>query len=284
MHEAGEIIEQARRSGAEVSADLYLYIAGVTGLEAMIPSWAFEGSVERLRKRLKDPATRTRLKNEIKTGSPGWWNIVEAAGSWDNIVLASAQNKENERFQGKNRTRIAKEWGKEPADAAFDLVLQGQGGRVSALYYMMNEDDIVTALRFPWVSIGSDGGASLRPASIDGTGLGHPRSYGNFPRLIARYVREKKVLSLPDAIRRMTSWPATRMRLESRGLIKEGNWADVVVFDYDKIEDRATYEKPMLYPDGIDYVLVNGQIVAENGKHTGTRPGKVIYGPGRVAN
>lgn len=281
MVAAGERIEAARARGVDVAADMYLYTAGGTGLDSVIPSWAFEGGREKLNERLRDPAIRTRLKNEIKTGSPGWWNIVEAAGGWENIVLASAQNKENERFQGKNIAQIAREWGKEPADAAFDLVLQGQSGRVSALYYMMSEDDIITALKFPWTSIGSDGGASLKPAEIDGTGLGHPRSYGNFPRLLTRYVREKKVLSLPDAIRKMTSWPATRMRLESRGMIKEGNWADVVIFDFEKIQDLATYERPMLYPAGIDYVFVNGQIVAENGKHTGARPGKLIYGPGR---
>ncbi len=222
---------------------MYLYTAGGTALEAVIPSWAFDGGEEKLLARLKDPAIRTRLKREIKTGSPGWWNIVEAAGGWDNIVLVNAQNKENSRFEGKTMRRIAREWQKEPADAAFDLVLQGNG-RVLALYHMMSEKDIITALKFPWTSIGSDAAASLQPGSVDTLGLGHPRSYGNFPRLISRYVRELNVLSLEDAIRKMTSWPATRMRLESRGLIKEECWADVVVFDYDKIKDRATYDHP----------------------------------------
>lgn len=281
MKKAGETIETARSRGVDVTANMYLYTAGGTGLDSVIPSWAFEGGREKLIERLKDPKIRERLKKEIKTGSPGWWNIVEAAGTWDNIVLASAANEDNKRFEGKNLTQIAKEWNKEPADAAFDLVLQGKDGRVSALYYMMSEDDIKTALKFPWTSLGSDGGTSLKPASDDGLGVGHPRSYGNFPRLIAKYVREEKVLTLPEAIRKMTSWAATRMRLESRGLIKEGLWADVVIFDYDKIQDRATYEKPLLYPAGIDYVLVNGQIVIEKGKHTGAKPGKVIYGPGR---
>jgi N-acyl-D-aspartate/D-glutamate deacylase len=146
---------------------------------------------------------------------------------------------------------------------------------------MMSEEDITTALKFPWTSIGSDAGASLKPGTIDGLGLAHPRSYGNHPRLIAYYVREKNVLTLPEAIRKMTSWPATRMRLDSRGLIKEGMWADVVIFDYDKIQDRATFEQPLLSPVGINYVLVNGEVVAEDGKHTGAKPGKVIYGPGR---
>ena len=280
MREAGEKIEQARARGVDVAADMYLYTAGGTGLEAVIPSWAFEGGGQKLLERLKEPTTRARLKNEIKTGSPGWWNIVEAAGGWDNIVLVNAQNKENAQFEGKTLSAISKELGKDPADTAFDLVTQGNG-RVYAIYHMMSEQDIATALKFPWTSIGSDAGAALKPGMVDGLGLAHPRSYGNHARLIARYVREQKVLTLPDAIRKMTSWPATRMRLASRGMIKEGNWADVVIFDYDKIEDRATYEKPLLNPVGIDYVLVNGQIVIENGKHTGARPGHVLYGPGR---
>ena len=281
MNEAGAKIEEARGRGVDVAADVYLYTAGGTGLDSVIPSWAFEGGREKLLEHLKDPATRARLKNEIKTGSPGWWNIVEASGSWDNIVLANAQNKENERFVGKSIAAIAKEWNKEPADAAFDLVAQGTGGRVTAIYHMMSEQDIVRALKFPWTSLGSDAGTSLKLGSTDGTGLGHPRGYGNFPRLIARYVREQKDLTLEEAIRKMTSWPATRMRLASRGMIKEGNWADVVIFDYDKIQDRATFEQPLLTPVGIDHVLVNGQLVIENGKHTGARPGKVLYGPGR---
>jgi len=164
--------------------------------------------------------------------------------------------------------------------AAFDLVMQGNG-RVLALFHMMSEQDIVTALKFPWTSIGSDAAAALKPGDVDALGLAHPRSYGNFPRLIARFVREQRVLALEEAIRKMTSWPATRMRLALRGLIKEGCWGDVVIFDYDKIQDRATYEQPLLSPEGIEYVLVNGQVVIEHGKHTGVRSGQVLYGPGR---
>lgn len=279
MKAAGKRIEEARARGVDVAADLYLYTAGGTGLEAVIPSWAFEGGVEKLFARLKDPATRARLKKEIKTGSPGWWNIVEAAGGWDGIILANAQNKDNAKYEGKSLTQIAKEMKKSPEDAAFDLVVQGND-RVYALYFMMSEQDIQTALKFPWTSIGSDAGAALKPGELDAIGLPHPRAYGNHPRLIARYVRELKVLTLPEAIRKMTSWAATRMRIQGRGVIKQGAWADVVIFDYDKIQDNATFQKPLLSPTGIDYVLVNGQVVIENGKHTGVRPGKVIYGQG----
>jgi N-acyl-D-aspartate/D-glutamate deacylase len=282
MREIGTHIEQARQRGVDVAADLYVYTAGGTGLEATIPSWAHEGGRAALLERLANPAIRARLKQEMQTESPGWWNIIEAAGGWNGIVLANARNSANAHFVGKNMADIAKEWGKEPADAAFDLVAQGQG-RVMALYHMMSEQDIETALRFPWTSIGSDAGASAEMGGGDATGLPHPRSYGNFPRVIAKYVRERKILTLEEAIRKMTSWPATRMRLDRRGSIKEGLWADAVVFDYDQIQDRATYLEPTLPPDGIDYVIVNGQIVIDHGKHTGARPGKVLYGPGRAS-
>ena len=280
MPAAGEKIEQARARGVDVAADLYLYTAGGTGLEAVIPSWAFEGGDAKLLERLNDPAIRVRLKKEIVTGSPGWWNIVEASGGWNNIVLANAQNKDNAKYEGKSLAVIAKEANKEPADAAFDLVAQG-GGRVTAIYHMMSEQDVVTALKFSWTSIGSDSGAALKLGQQDAIGLPHPRAYGNFPRLIARYVRDQHVLTLEQAIRKMTSWPATRYRLAGRGLIKEGCWADVVIFDYDKIQDRSTYEQPLLTPTGIDYVLVNGQLVIDHGNHTGARPGRILYGPGR---
>ena len=282
MREAGEKIESARARGVDVAADMYLYTAGGTGLDSVIPSWAFDGGRAKLFERLKDPAIRARLKNEIKTGSPGWWNIVEAAGGWEHVVLVDAANKDNKRFENKNLAQIAKEWNKEPADAAFDLVEQGSGGRVSALYYMMSEADIETALKYPWTSLGSDASASLTAVDPNTVGNGHPRGYGNFPRLIAEYVRKKKVITLPEAIRKITSWPATRLRLASRGSIKEGMWADAVIFDYDKIQDEATYEYPFKPPTGINYVLVNGQVVVENGKHSGAKPGMVIYGPGKT--
>ena len=280
MRQAGEKIEAARSRGIDVAADMYLYTAGGTSLSAVIPSWASEGGNEKLMERLKDPAIRDRLKNEIKTGSAGWWNVVEASGGWNHVVLANAGNKDNEKFQNKSIAEIAKELNKEPADAAFDLVLQANG-RAGALYYMMGEPDIETAVRFPWVSLGSDSAASLNMVDPNTVGSGHPRGYGNFPRLIAEFVRKRKVLALSDAIRKMTSWPATRMHLASRGLIKEGCWADVVIFDFDKIQDQSTYEHPFVPPTGIDYVLVNGQVVIEKGKHTGAKPGMVIYGPGR---
>ncbi|MGB6885978.1 MAG: D-aminoacylase [Candidatus Acidiferrum sp.] len=280
MQEAGRHVDAARARGVDVAADLYVYTAGGTGLEATIPSWAHEGGKDALLQRLADPAIRERLKKEIVSGSPGWWNIVEASGGWQNVVLVNAQNPDNAKYEGHSIADIAKDLKKDPADVAFDFVAQAKTGRVLAIYHMMSEQDIETALKFPWTSIGSDAGTALTPGGDDALGLPHPRSYGNFPRVIARYVRETHTLTLEDAIRKMTSWPATRMRIADRGVIREGLWADVVVFDYEKIQDRSTYEHPDLPPDGIDYVLVNGQVVVDHGKHTGARPGKILYGPG----
>ena len=173
--EAGAKIEAARGRGVDVAANMYVYTAGGTGLDSVIPSWAFDGGRQKLLERLKDPAIRARLKNEIKTGSPGWWNIVEAAGGWEHVVLVNAANKDNKRFENKNLVQIAKEWNKDPADAAFDLVEQGSGGRVSALYYMMSEGDIETAMKYPWISFGSDAAASPELIDPKTEGAGHPR-------------------------------------------------------------------------------------------------------------
>lgn len=283
MQEIGQHVAAARARGVEVAGDLYVYTAGGTGLEATIPSWAQEGGDDAMKKRLRDPAIRSRLKQEQKTGSPGWWNIIDASGGWDGIVLVNAANPANAKYNGKTMTEVAKEMGTDPADAAFNLVEQSQS-RVLAIYHMMSEQDIDTALRFPWTSIGSDAGSSAVAGGDDAIGLPHPRAYGNFPRVIARYVREEHVLTLEDAIRKMTSWPAERMRLNGRGVIRQGGWADVTIFNYDKIQDRSTYIQPDLYPTGIDYVLVNGRVVIDQGKHTGAKPGMVLYGPGYSLN
>jgi N-acyl-D-aspartate/D-glutamate deacylase len=281
MKQAGQTIDAARARGVDVAADMYVYTAGGTGLEASIPTWVQEGGRAAFVKRLEDPDTRTRLKSEIIAGAPGWSNLVEASGGWDHIVLANARNADNQKFEGKTLAAIGKEWNKDPADAAMDLISQGQG-RVMAIYHMMSEPDVETALRFPWTSIGSDSGAALTEGGQDPTGLTHPRAYGNFVRVIATYVHDRGVITLEEAVRKMTSWPATRMRLAGRGAIREGLWADVVVFDYATLRDRATYEEPRLSPDGIDYVIVNGQITIDHGKHTGVRAGKVLYGPGKI--
>ena len=274
------IIDAARARNVDVAADLYVYTAGGTGLEATIPSWAFDGGVDSLKARLANPTIRARLKNEQKTGSPGWWNIIEAAGGWDGIILVNARNPANAKYEQKSLSEIARMMNKDPSDAAMDLVMQGQG-RVMAIYHMMGEQDIETALKFPWTSIGSDAGAVMTLGKPDETGLPHPRSFGNATRVIAEYVKKRHVLTLEDAVRKMTSWPATRMRLADRGLIKQGLWADVTIFDLGQLQDRSTYDDPMAFPTGIDYVLVNGVVTIDHDKHTGAKAGKVLYGPGK---
>ena len=279
MDSVRQVIEAARLRGVDVAADMYVYTAGGTGLEATIPSWAHEGGSDSLRARLARPDVRARLKRELESGSPGWWNIVEAAGGWEGIVLVNARNPANAKHETKTIAQIAREAGRDPADVAWDLVAQGQG-RVMAIYHMMSERDIETALRFPWTSIGSDAGAVAQVGVPDATGLPHPRSFGNHVRVIARYVKEKKTLTLEEAVRKMTSWPATRMRLADRGVIRVGAWADVTIFDLDALDDRASYERPTQFPTGIDWVLVNGVVVIDRGRHTGAKPGHVLRGQG----
>jgi len=282
IRDAAEEIEAARARGVDVAADMYPYTAGGSGLEATIPSWVAEGGADSLLARIERPKIRDRLKLEIETGSDGWWNIVEASGGWGGIVLVNARNTTNARFEGMTIAEIAEVTGDHPADVAWDLVGQGEG-RVMAIYHMMSEEDVQWALQRSWMSIGSDAGAALTPGVVDGLGMPHPRSYGTFPRVLARYVRDTETLSLEDAIRKMTSWPATRMGLDRRGVLQEGAWADITIFDLNEVKDRATYDEPFLYPEGIEYVLVNGVIVVEDGGvHTGARPGHVLYGPGRV--
>jgi N-acyl-D-aspartate/D-glutamate deacylase len=279
MDSVRQVVDAARARGDDIAADMYVYTAGGTGLEATIPSWAQEGGTDSLKARLANPQIRARLKREVTTGSEGWWNIIQSAGGWTGIVLVNARNPANAKYEQRTIAQIAREQNKDPADAAWDLVAQGNG-RVMAIYHMMGEPDIETALRFPWTSIGSDAGAVAQIGAPDATGLPHPRSFGNFPRVIAKYVKQRNVLTLTEAIRKMTGWPAARMRLPNRGTIEVGNWADVTIFDYDTIQDNATYEKPMEFPTGIEWVLVNGVVTIDRGKHTGAKAGKVLWGPG----
>ncbi len=284
MSEAGARIEAARARGVDVAADLYPYRAGGTGLEATVPSWVFAEGFEKGVERLKDPSLRDRLKREVAAGSTAEWsNLVEASGGWSNVVLANSHSAKWEKYHFKSIAEIAAAEGRDPADIAWDIVLDGLPNRAVALFFMASEEDIQTALRFPWTSIGSDASAAEVEGGIDDLGLPHPRSYGTFPRVIAEYVKKQKVLSLPDAVRKMSSWPASRMGLSDRGLIREGLWADVVIFDLDRIADKADWENPLAFPEGVETVLVNGVVVVKDGRHTGAKPGRVLRGPGHQA-
>lgn len=277
MREAGTAIEAARARGLDIAANVYPYTAGGTGLAVTVPNWVFADGREKGIERLKDPKVRARLKREITAGSqPGWSNLVHAAGGWHRVVLASAAP-QYAQYQRMNIADIGKKMGKHPADAAWDIVL---AGGASALYFLMSEDDVRTALRFPWTSIGSDASATVDHEKSAALGIGHPRAYGTFPRIIAEYVREHPLLTLEDAVRKMTSWPAARMGLNDRGVIRVGLKADVTIFDYDRIDDTATWEKPVEFPQGIEHVLVNGVPVIAHGRHTGAKPGEVLRGQG----
>jgi N-acyl-D-amino-acid deacylase len=281
VNQAHDLIEQARGRGVNISADMYVYTAGGTGLSITAPNWIYAQGYDKAAQLLRDPAVRAKAKKEVAAGSePGWSNLVYASGGWDHVVLANAFNPKWDKYRFKSIAYIAGQVHEDPVDVAYDIVLDALPNRAMALFFMMDERDVQTALKWPWMSIGSDAGASAHPGQIDGTGLPHPRAYGNFPRVIAEYVRKDHVLTLPDAIRKMTAWPASRMHLSDRGLIREGLRADVTIFNYDRIQDRSTWADAMHYPDGIDWVIVNGVLVADHGVHTGARPGTVLRGPG----
>jgi N-acyl-D-amino-acid deacylase len=277
MPQAVAKIEAARARGVDVAGDLYPYTGGGTGLEITVPSHLFAEGAEQAWKKLRDPAVRARLKREVAAGSqPGWSNLVEAAGGWDRVVLANAFNEKYARFQGVNFMQIGQALGKEPADAAWDIVLDALPKRALALFFMMDEGDIETALKQPWTSIGTDAAAAETFGEVDAIGLPHPRAYGTFPRVLAEYVRKRHVLTLEDAVRKMTSWPAARMGLADRGELREGLRADVIVFDYDRVQDRADWSHPMAPPEGIDTVIVNGKLAIDEGRYTGAKSGRVL--------
>lgn len=272
MPEIGKLIDDARARGVDIAADMYPYRAAGTGLDITVPKWVWaEGEKQGLEK-LADPALRSKLKKDAAADG-----LVAGVGGWDHVVLADPYSAKYDRFRFQSIAAIARQLKRDPADVAWDIILAGQPHRASALYFAMSEEDVETALRFPWTSIGSD--SEVMSAVQQAVG-GHPRSFGTFPRIVAEYVRDRHLLTLPDAIRKMTSWPAAQFRLFDRGAIRVGLRADVTVFDYDKIQDKATYENPSALPQGIDYVLVNGTVVIDRGRYTGARPGMVLRGQG----
>ncbi|WP_262695694.1 N-acyl-D-amino-acid deacylase family protein [Kordiimonas aquimaris] len=281
MPRALNLIAEARARGVNVAADLYPYIAGGTGLEITAPNWVYADGIEEAVKRLNDPKVREQIKKEISAGpQEGWTNLVYSSGGWKNVVLANSYLDEYAGFHGENFETISQTLGRDPADIAWDIMLEAQPNRPVALYFMISEEDVQLALKSPFTSIGSDAASTLKEGDIDAIGLPHPRSYGTFPKIIADYVRDQKVLSLPEAIRKLTSWPAARMGLTDRGVIREGLAADIVIFDLDTIEDTATWANPTAKPTGIDFVIVNGELVLDAGFHTKRTPGQVFFGPG----
>ena len=277
MMRLGEMIYAARRRGLTISATQYPYTAGGTGLIAVLPGWAQEGGRLMAVERLKDPALRARMRREIETTIDGWENLVAAAGL-DGIQIASVPPEADQALLGKRITQIAKERGRDPWETLVQLLIETEG-QVGALYHMMSEDDVRTGLAFTFVTIGTDA-AAVRPEGELGRGQPHPRAYGTFPRVLGRYVRDQKVITLPQAVHRMTGLPARQFNIPMRGELREGFFADVVIFDPAVVSDRATYEKPHQYPVGIEYVIVNGVVTVTPQGHTGARAGRRLVGPG----
>ncbi len=271
-------IEQARREGLRMTADMYTYTAGATGLDAAMPPWVQEGGQKEWEKRLKDPAIRQRVAKEMTTPSNDWENFYLAAGSPENILLTGFKSEALKPLTGKTLAQIAALRGKSPVETAMDLVVE-DGSRISTVYFLMSEENVRKQLTLPWMSFCSD----MESVATEGVFLKssiHPRAYGSFARVIGHYSRDEKVLSLPDAIRRLTSLPAENLRLDRRGQLKVGHFADVVLFDAAAVKDHATYEKPHQYSTGVRHVFVNGVQVLRDGEHTGATPGRVVRGPG----
>jgi N-acyl-D-amino-acid deacylase len=276
MNEVVALIEDARRRGVDVQANVYPYTRGNNNLSSIIPPWAHEGGRAKMLERLRDPVARDKIKHDIRNGLPGWYNHYTAVGGDWSRMLVSDRNK----YKGMTMDKVIAELSKgrtptpEPLDVMFDL-LSDNDGSVSIVYAHHTEKDMNLALVQPWCSIGSDGSAYANEGPLR-RGNPHPRNFGTFPRVLGFYVREQKLLRLEDAVRKMTSLNATKLGLFDRGLLRPGNFADIVVFDPERIVDRSTYTEPFQYNEGIEYVIVNGEIVLHRGKHTGARPGRVL--------
>jgi dihydroorotase/N-acyl-D-amino-acid deacylase len=279
MREQVEHLEAARNRGVDITADQYPYIAAMTGLEMCIPTKYLEGTSEEIVARLKDPHVRASIREAIAQGLAGWEdNEVQNVGGWHGVLVASLQKAGNKKYEGHRMDEVARMMGEDPLDALCDLLIS-EGGSAEAIYFSMSDRDVELAMKQPWVGVGSDGVAGAPEMTF--LGKPHPRFYGTFPRFLGVYVRAEKVLTLPDAIRKMTSLAAQITGLTDRGLLRPGMSADITIFDPMKVSDRATFENPTQYPVGIPFVIVNGEVVIDNGQHTGARPGRVLYGRGR---
>ncbi len=278
MPEVVAKINQARAAGADISADTYAYPAWFNSMSAFVPPWAHDGGDAKLIERLKGPATRARIRKDLETSSKDWDNEWQEIPGPEAVMIGVVQNPALKQFQGKRLSEVALAWKKDPMDALFDLLIEDKAFTACAVFGM-SEPDVTLALQQPWVSVDNDSsGAS--PEGILGEEHPHPRAYGTFPRILRKYVREEKKLTLEDAIRKFSALPAQRMRLVDRGVVKQGMWADVVIFDPEKIRDLATFDNPNQLSEGMEYVLVNGVPVIESGKMTGALPGKVLRGAG----
>ena len=270
-------IEDARAAGLRITTDMYTYTAGATGLDAAMPTWVQAGGLEEWIERLKDPAIRARVAEEMKKPGSDWENLYFGAGA-DKMILSGFKNDALKPLTGKTLAEVAAMRGKSPEETAMDLVVE-DGSRVGTVYFLMSEDNVRKQIQLPWMSFGSDA-ASQAPEGVFLKSGAHPRTYGNFARLLGRYVRDEKLIPLEQAVYRLTTLPATNLGIEKRGALKPGYYADVVVFDPATIGDRSTFEKPHQYSVGVRDVFVNGVAVLRNGEHSGATPGRAVRGAG----
>ena len=273
-------IERAQKEGLNVRANMYTYTAAGTGLDACLPPWTEDGGYPALFKRLRDPAAREKIKAEVKIDSDKWENLYLAAGSPEKILLVGFKSDKLKPLTGKTLADVAKMRGKDPIDTIMDLIAEDES-RIGTVYYLMSEENVKKELRKPWISFGSDE-ASQAPEPPFTKSNPHPRAYGNFARVLGKYVRDEKVLPMSDAIHRLSGQPASNLGLDHRGFIQEGMFADVIVFGPATISDRATFEKPHQYAVGVKHVFINGVQVIKDGDHTGAKPGRALWGAGKV--
>ena len=271
-------IRAARARGLDVTADVYPYTAASTGLAACLPPWAIEGGVEKMLSRLRDPATRARVRADILRDTNEWENIYLGSGGASGVLVSSVVNRELEDLQGKRVSEIAKERGRDEVETLFDIIVADRA-QTGAIYFMMSEADLRAALREPFVSICTDSGARATDGPLAGS-KSHPRGWGSYPRVLSRYVRDERLLTLEQAVHKMTGRPAARVGLRDRGVLREGAFADITVFDPARVRDRATFEEPNQYAEGIEYVVVNGQLEVDGGRRTPVNAGRPLRGPG----
>jgi N-acyl-D-amino-acid deacylase len=275
-------IEAARSQGLKITADMYTYTAGATGLDASMPPWVLDGGYEAAYKRLADPAIRPKIAAAIRASTNDWENLYRAAGSAERVLLVEFKSEKLKPLTGKTLAEAAKLRGEDPVDTIMNLMLEDRS-RVGTVYFMMSEDNIRKQIALPWISFGSDA-ASMAPELPFTKSSAHPRAYGNFARLLGKYVRDERVIALAEAVRKLSGQPATNLELDRRGFLKEGLFADVVVFDAATIADRATFENPHQYAVGMKHVFVNGTQALRDGEHTGAKPGRALWGPGKIAS
>jgi N-acyl-D-aspartate/D-glutamate deacylase len=279
MPEVLKLIDDARAEGLDIRSNVYPYTAGQNDLRAIIPPWAHDGGNEAMLARLRDPSQRARLRRDILNGLPGWYNhYLATGGGWEGMLLVNFKQESNKQWVGKRMSELIASRVGDPVGILLDVLIE-ENGSVPTVFFHHSEDDMQLAMKQPYTSIGSDG-AAVSPEGPRGATHPHPRWYGTFPRVLGRYVRELHTLELPEAVKKMTSMNAEKANIPDRGLIKEGYWADVTLFDPETVIDKATFEEPHHYPEGIPYVIVNGVVALDNGQHTNSRSGKVLRGPG----